>query len=252
MPTQTLQIGNGDMQVKDVMSFLSRYQLMPQLLRGMIIDKAIASFGCTKDEVKSAILRFEIQYQLTSDSTKKDWLSSHCLTEKEMEELAIRSLLIEKFQVAQWGNKLEPYFLKRKSHLDRVIYSIIKISDPGLVQELYFRILEGEESFTEIARQYSQGKEADTRGLLGPLALGKVHPAIRQLLCVSQPGQIWSPRKIDDSFCIIRLEKLLPAQLDEPMRKKLLSELFEDWVQAQIKSQIKQLNVNKTEENLAV
>jgi hypothetical protein len=33
---------------------------------------------------------------------------------------------------------------------------------------------------------------------------------------------------------IVRLEKLMPAQLDESMRQRLLGELFEAWLQEQL------------------
>jgi parvulin-like peptidyl-prolyl isomerase len=251
MTEQMVQIGNKEIRVEEVLSCLNRYQLMPQVLRGMVVDQAIAPFYCTEEERFAAILRFETQHQLTSDVTKNDWLENHSLTQAEMEELAIRLVLIDKFKIANWGNKLESYFLKRKSSFDQVIYSLIRTKDPGLAQELYFRICESEQSFAELAQKYSQGTEVHTGGLLGPVSLNQPHPAIRQMLCVSQPGQLWSPRKVGEWFLIIRLEKLLPAQLDESMRQRLLSELFESWIQEQIKTKIQQSKSNNVLEDLA-
>ena len=46
-----------------------------------------------------------------------------------------------------------------------MVYSLIRSKDPGVAQELYFRIQEGENTFSELARQYSQGSEAQTGGL---------------------------------------------------------------------------------------
>lgn len=51
------------------------------------------------------------------------------------------------------------------------------------------------------------------------------------MLSVSQPGQLWPPLRLGEWLLIVRLEKLLPAQLDEPMRQSLLNELFEAWLQ---------------------
>jgi len=48
---------------------------------------------------------------------------------------------------------------------------VIRTKDPGVAQELYFRIQAGEQSFAEVAREYSQGPEAYTCGLLGPVEL---------------------------------------------------------------------------------
>lgn len=215
-------------------SLLNRYQLMPQLLRGMVIDQAIADFSCTEAERKVAIEEFCRQQQLTSPEVQEAWLHNQGMTREQMAELAIRLVLLEKFKTATWGRKLESYFLTRKASFDWVVYSLIRTKDQGLAQELYFRVQEGEQSFADLARVYSQGPEAYTGGVIGPAPLSKPHPEIARILSISQPGQLWPPRCLEGWFFIIRLEKLFPAQLDEQMRRRLLDELFEAWLQEQM------------------
>ncbi|MDZ8054803.1 MAG: peptidylprolyl isomerase [Aulosira sp. ZfuVER01] len=242
MTTQTLQVGNEILQAEKLLSLLNRYQLLPQVLRAKAIDEAIASFSCTEAEHLAAIAKFRERHQLTSPETEQVWLQKNQLTAEIMAEIAIRPLLIHKFQLAMWGKKLESYFLQRKVDLDRVIYSMIRTQDEGLAQELYFRIVEGEHPFATIAQQYSQGGEALTGGVIGPVPLSQPHPIIQQILYVSQPGQIWKPHLIADWYVIIRLEQLLPAQLDDNMQQYLLDELFEAWIQTQIQTHLQSAN----------
>ncbi|WP_026734105.1 peptidylprolyl isomerase [Fischerella sp. PCC 9605] len=242
MTTQSLLVGSEMLQADELLSLLHRYQLLPQVLRAKVIDEAIAQFSCTEAEKEAAIAHFCQRYQLTSKELQKTWLQQHHLTEAAMQELAIRPVLIKKFQYAMWGKKLESYFLQRKADLDQVVYSMIRTQDEGLVQELYFRILEGEQSFAAAAQQYSQGPESKTGGVLGPVPLSQPHPVIQKILSASQPGQLWEPRLIADWFVIIRLEKFLPAQLDETMQLWLLDELFESWIQTQIQTRLQSSN----------
>ncbi len=86
----------------------------------------------------------------------------------------------------------------------------------------------------KLTREYSQGSETHTDGLLGSVRVCQPHPAIEKLWSVSQPGQLWSSRALDTWFVIIRLEKFLPTQLDEPMPHRLMDELFENWLREQI------------------
>lgn len=232
--TQILQIGNKVIRADEILPLLSRYQLMPQFLRNIIIDSAIADITCTDEERQTAIQEFCQQQQITSPQAREAWLQKQKMTLEQMEDLAVRSVLLEKFKIATWGKKVDTYFMSRKTTLDQVVYSLIRTKDMGLAQEIYFRIQEGEQSFTQLAREYSQGSEAQTDGLLGPVPLSQPHPAISKLLSVSKPGQLWSPRPLAEWFVIIRLEKLLPAQLDQSMRRRLLNELFETWLQEQI------------------
>ena len=156
------------------------------------------------------------------------------MTEEELQEMAVRPLLIEKFKQATWRPKVDNYFLTRKASLDHVVYSLIRTKNPALANELYFRILEGEQSFAEVARDFSEGPESKSGGLLGPVPLSQPHPAISKLLSVSQPNQLWTPRPLAEWMVIIRLEKFMPAQLDESMRLHLINELFESWLAEQI------------------
>uniref|UniRef100_A0A832M3D0 peptidylprolyl isomerase n=1 Tax=Oscillatoriales cyanobacterium SpSt-402 TaxID=2282168 RepID=A0A832M3D0_9CYAN len=232
--TAVLQVGSQTIQAEEMLPLLQRYQVLPQVLRGLIIDQAIAEFSCSPEEQKQALALFDQHHQLTSEQARETWLLQHRMTLAQYTELATRPLLIEKFKQLKWGHMVEPYFLKRKRDLDQVIYSLIRTKDFGLANELYFRILEGEQAFEMLAEQYSQGLEANTGGLLGPVPIQQTHPAIAKLLMVSKPGKLWSPCVVGEWVVIIRLEKLIPAQLDEPMHRRMVDELFESWVQEQI------------------
>lgn len=232
--TTVLQLGNRSVTTEEIIPLLARYQMLPQLLRESIVDQAIASFSCSSDELLSACQQFYQQNRLTSDSDLQAWLKRHGMSREHLEETITRRVRIEKFQQATWGHQLESYFLKRKNQLDRVIYSFLRIDNPGVALELYFRIAEQEQTFAEVARQYSQGPEAFTGGIIGPVELGNLNPNLAGLLSMSQPGQLLPPQASGEWQIIVRLEKLMPAQLDEPMRKRLLKELFEAWLQERL------------------
>ncbi len=146
---------------------------------------------------------------------------------------------LAKFKQATWGAQLESHFFNYKSKLDKAIYSLIRTKDLGVAQELYFRIQAGEQSFAECAREYSQGPESQTGGLQGPVELSVPHPALANMLSVSQPGQLWPPTRIGEWYAIVRLEKLIPAVLDEPMRQQLLDRLFTTWINEQVDRELK-------------
>ncbi|MBD0262956.1 MAG: peptidylprolyl isomerase, partial [Tolypothrix sp. Co-bin9] len=45
------------------------------------------------------------------------------------------------------------------------------------------------------------------------------------------------PTRLGEWWIIVRLEKVLPVKLDEPMKQKLLNELFNTWLQEQLQPQ---------------
>jgi glycosyltransferase involved in cell wall biosynthesis len=230
----TLQVHNQTLTTQEIIPLLSRYQMLPKLQQELLIDEAIASFTCSNEEQAKCYQEFCQQHQLSSQAERQAWLQQQNLTETQFLDLATRNLRIEKFKAATWGSKLESHFRQLKPKLDQVVYSLIRIQDGSVAQELYFRLLEGEQSFAEIARQYSQGAEAQTGGLIGPVALSTPHPKLARILAISQPGQLSPPTNIGDCWIIVRLEKFIPAQLDQSMRQRLLNELFAAWLKEQM------------------
>jgi parvulin-like peptidyl-prolyl isomerase len=217
-----------------VMELLQRYQLMPQVLRALVIDRALASQSCSEAETAQAIAQFKAQQRITTPDEQATWLQRHQMTEPQQTELALRPVLLEKFKHATWEHQIESHFLRRKRDLDQVMYSLIRTKDFGLANELYFRIREGEQTFAEVAQQHSQGPEAQSNGLLGPIPLSQPHPALAKFLASSQPGHLCTPQVLGEWVVIVRLEKRIPVTLDAAMRQRMLDELFEQWIQDQI------------------
>ncbi|WP_035799725.1 peptidylprolyl isomerase [Crocosphaera chwakensis] len=233
-----LKIGDQAISSEDIYPLLAQYRLLPQLAKEIIIDQAIADITCTPEETTLAKQQFYQKQQISDENQLKVWLNHHGMTPEQLETLSVRDLKIEKFKHLTWGDKLDPYFVKCKGQLDRVVYSLIRTKDPGVAQELYFRIQEGENTFSELARQYSQGSEAQTGGLLGPVELNTPHPKIAQILAASRPGQLSPPTQVGEWWIIVRLEKYMSAQLDDNTKQRLLNELFQSWLLAQLQQNV--------------
>jgi parvulin-like peptidyl-prolyl isomerase len=221
-------------------SLLARYQLLPNLLREHIIDQAIASIDCTTEETISACEKFYLQNQLNSETARQAWLTRNFLTPEQFSSLTMRSLKLEKLKQQQSKHKVRSYFMARKSQLDKVVYSFLRTQDWGIAQELYFRIHEGEQSFAEVAQQYSTDPEAHSGGLSSLCEMGMLFPALAQLLQKSKPGELLPPTQIGEWIVIVRLEKIVPAQLDNEIYQRLLNELFETWLQEEVIKRFKE------------
>ncbi|MDB9327033.1 peptidylprolyl isomerase [Nodularia spumigena CS-590/02] len=218
----------------EILQLLEKYQMLPALIKEVVLDQAIAPIPCTPEEEKLAWEKLAQHYQITSDDALQRWLEQNNLSAEQLKAIAIRQFKIEKFKHQTWGNDLESYYSQRKPQLDRVVYSLIRTNNIGIAQEIYFRLQAGEQSFAELAREYSQGPEAQTNGLIGPVELQTIHPALARMLATSQPKQLLPPTQLENWIVIVRLEKLLLTQLDNSLRQRLLNERFHSWLQAQM------------------
>lgn len=147
----------------------------------------------------------------------------------------LKSVVARDARIARWkrtafGPHAREHFRKRQPDLDRVVYSLIRVRDAGLARELWFRISEKESTFAELAPRYSDGHEIYTAGLVGPSAFGSMHPALGAHLRGGKEGKLLKPLGIGGVFVIARVEKFLPAQLDDAMTASMIEELASLWL----------------------
>jgi parvulin-like peptidyl-prolyl isomerase len=212
--TTSLEEFNLDLRQENLIPFLSSKQILAQILRELILDRVIAQISYNPGDIAD----------LPEDASQAT--------------TAIRQYKIQQFKQQQWGDQVGQHFLQRKRNLDQVIYSMIRTAEAGLTQELYFRAKEQEASFADLAQAYSQGPESFTNGIVGPVAIAKLPAPIGQKLIGLTPGKISSPIKFQAQWVIFKLERWLPAQLNEPTQQQLLHELFETWLREQITQQL--------------
>jgi parvulin-like peptidyl-prolyl isomerase len=233
-----LKIGERVIQDNEFYPLLAQYQLLPRLAREMIVDEAIADIDCTPQEQEQALAQFYQQAQITNEEQLQAWLTQAGMTQEQINKFVTREIKLEKFKQNKWTHQLESYFLECKGQLDRVVYSLIRTKEAGIAQELYFRIQEGESQFADLAREFSEGGEAQTGGLIGPVELNVPHPRIVQLLTTLPAGQLSPPTMIGEWWIILRLEKYLASQLDDTLRQRLRNDLFQKWLSNQLQQRV--------------
>ncbi|WP_373541822.1 peptidylprolyl isomerase [Chamaesiphon sp.] len=234
LDTPLKRLCQNAMSGEEVIALLQKHWMLPQLQRELILDAELATVICSQEETFSAYKAFYQKYQITSDEDRAAWLEKNKCTLEQFEHSVLKAIKLDRFKLSTFGSKVDSYFLQRKSQLDRAVYSLLRVKDPHLAQELFFRIQDKEATFTELVKQYSGGQEAEIGGVVGPHELSVPHPLLAQKLLSLQPGQLSPPVAIADWFVIVRLEKYLPAQLDKLMRSRLIDEMYEQWLQTKL------------------
>jgi parvulin-like peptidyl-prolyl isomerase len=229
-----LQIGDTSLTGEQLLPLISKYRLVPQLAKEMLIEAAIKDYEITEDEHLQAHQRFCQQQQLSNEKDLELWLQQQQLGRDDLKDLIDRELQLRKFKTNKWETQVESYFCQRKSQFDRVVFSMIRVKDIDVAEEIYFRLTSEESSFVEQAPLYSEGIEAKTKGLSGPVELGKLDPILANALTTLQPSEILPPLLIGEWWVVLQLETIIPAQLDEEMRQYLTEKLFNQWAYEEV------------------
>ncbi|WP_310485861.1 peptidylprolyl isomerase [Chamaesiphon sp. VAR_48_metabat_403] len=232
--SSTVQVGKRTFTTDAICEQLSNSALLPQLLREMIIDEILAEWE-TEIDGKIPYNREEFAEGCDRISRLAEYQG---LNQLQLYKIVDRHLKLQKFKQARWAGQVYSYYLKRKSVLDRVEFSIIQVNDLGLAKELFFRVQRGEQSFAELAFEYSQGNTAKDGGRVSATDIERTFPALSMYLLSLKKDEISPIFTLDNLHTFLRLERYILAELDDNLNRVLLDELFDNWIQQQISTRL--------------
>jgi len=237
--TQTMAAGSSAPEpnlrlAADLWRQLARHGLLLPLLRQGVIAAAVAPVVLSEEESQESRQAWGAANRLSSAEAVIAHLRAHSLSEDDALWQAELPRRIARHCETHFAHRAEQRFLARKNQLDQVIYSLLRVEDGALAQELYLRIDEGEADFAELAARYSQGPERATRGVVGPVPLLQAHPTLAERLRTGRPGQLQAPLRIEQWWLVVRLETLRSAVFDAEMSTRMARELFDEWVQEEV------------------
>ena len=222
----------------DLLAELRRHNLLKPLVQLQIIAEAVGDEQISEEELASAERNFLQQNRLNDAESINSFLSRQGWTRDDFEWQIALPHRIRQHCRKQFLFKAEAHFLSRKNQLDKVVYSLLRCKDAFLAQELFLRIDGNESDFGDLAAQYSEGQERNTKGIIGPVSMTQAHPAVAELLRTSKPGVLLHPVQVAEWWLVMRLESYTPAIFDDAMAEKLSRELFDKWVNEQLARKI--------------
>tara|TARA_Y100001978_G_scaffold202444_1_gene223657 strand:+ start:916 stop:1608 length:693 start_codon:yes stop_codon:yes gene_type:complete len=210
---------------------LDKWGLLNKAKLENLKDNILINENAPTKEVKESVeIKWRKKYNLLSDEKFREWLENAQLNQKKFMLIILRDWMWLNWCRNHFEKEVSEYFLKRKSSLDKVIYSIITVKEENIANELYIRIKEDEEPFWLIAKKYSSGPEKYSDGRVGPIALSNITPKLRNLLILSDIGELWKPKKLNYWWVILKLENKFSFELDNELKDKLFLELGEKYL----------------------
>ena len=162
---------------------------------------------------------------ITSDSQLDSWLRLYEINFEEWIDFINSDYVWALWCTKKYENQLSDYYQIRKSELDTFFYSIIKVVNKDLADELYMRIKGEESTFEEIAVEFAEGNEKYSNGRIGPIAIANIESSIASLIKVGSEKQLWEPKSTNGFWFILRLDKIIHAKFNNQMKIKLALEL---------------------------
>ncbi len=185
------------------------------ILRQRIIEQEIQ----TRDDldinpgvIEQSVIDFRLQQQLTDPNKFQEWLNSNGLDYPSFHKQVGSGFKLEKLKAQITQPRLQEYFIEQKLFLDRVVLSRLIVNQKELAEELKSQILEGAR-FEQLAQEYSVTDDRIVNGMMGAVSRGQPD-SVRALVDLASPGEVVGPIEIEEWYCLFRIEKFLPAELE--------------------------------------
>ena len=229
---------------KELIALLFRFDLAESFLRQLKEREVVFGWSDLSDPDsihQEALQRYLDENNLNSPDDRLRWCLTRGMGEEDLVSEAIHSWRRKELREQLVTASGETLYLRYKDKLDRVLYSLLRVNDSGLCQELFYAIEAGEISFAEAATRHSSGPEAKTQGIVGPVDLTTPHPEIASRLRTAQAGHLIGPFQADEWNTLIRMEYRFDSEYDDTTKRFLEEICFKSQIGSDIQNDLQDL-----------
>ena len=239
-----LLLGEQPVSGMEVIAALSKERKLSDLVKRLVLDRILSTveFSTTREE--ELLNNFRQKNNLESDESFLDFLQKNYITEALFREELIRPHRVVKFREERWGPRANSLYLKHKERYDSMTYRLLQSDNADIMQEVYFRLKDKEDSWDNLAKQFpNAGPESDAR--MNSMPVADIEPALVEALRKAGPGIVIKPLQINTGRVVVaELESIEASRFDEKIRNLIIRQEFESWYTEECNKALSRLKVS--------
>ena len=143
---------------EEVMAVLRKDRKLPALVRELVLEQALNSVNLPATAENEMLIDFRQHQKLENDEEFLHFLQKAHLDEKLLKEMICRPQKVVQYREERWGPRANSLYLKHKDRYDKFTYRRLQTNNPDLMQEVYFRLKDNEDTWESLARQFPGAK----------------------------------------------------------------------------------------------
>ena len=141
-----------------------------------------------------------------------------------------RTEKISIFKEETWGPRAHSLYLQKKNEFDKITFNILSNPSENIIQEIYFRLKDGEETWESIAKQLSPPNQIVNYNV-GPVAVSSVPQAILKAILAHSKSTIIPPIFHNNSFYVAELVEIHSSEFNSALKENILNQALESWLE---------------------
>lgn len=239
-----LRIQGQEIDYSEVLDILRQQDQFKNLLQELVLEKKILNIKLPKERENELMKAFREQNNLNDDEVYNEYMDKNYIEERHIKKLVTRAERIIIFRNEEWGHLTNSLYLQNKDKYDLITYRRLECDNQDIMQEVYFRIKDGEETWETMAKQFAPGNpEANAK--IGPVPKSMIEQQLMDSMRDKGEGRIVPPIDVGNgNYAISELIKLEPSVYNEEIQMQLIKDSFDEWIANQVQKSSKQLNFN--------
>ena len=233
----------------EVMSVLRKELKLPELVTNLVLERALSEVTLPPEFEDKLMLDFREQQQLKSDEAFADFLQKNHITGQMLKQSLSRPHRVVQYREERWGPRANSLYLKHKDRYDRISYRRLESGNADVMQEVFFRLKEKEDSWETMARHLQEKSlifpgapaEADARQ---KVLATQIEPALLAALRKAGPGVVIQPMPFAAGNVVVaELDSIEASRFDEELRTLILRQECDNWLQEECRRMLDKLQV---------
>ena len=229
MTTPLILLDDKAINANDLLDLARKNGQLNQLLRDWVLDQALCETELPVGMESQLLQDFKQDHNLDSEEAYVAFLQQRLLDEPLVLAMISRPHKVVRYREERWGPRANSLYLQHKERYDRLRYRRLQATNADVMQEVYFRLKDREESWESLARQVNPGDPAAT-GMVGPVTASQVEPALLSQLRQAGEGKLLRPMQLGQHTVVAQLEEVIPSEFNDELRTLLLRDAFEEWL----------------------
>ena len=223
-----------------LLNTLRRQGHMASLVQELVLEKELETINLEPEEERRLLKEFRSVKNLENSDSYLDFLNRSQLNEALLLQSLSRPYKVVRYREERWGHCTNTLYLKNKERYDRIVYRCLQAIDADVMQEVFFRLKDQEDSWENLACQFP-GAKPNANARQGPVLAADIEPKLLQALRYAGPGRVIKPLSLGTKIVVAELESLEASHLDNGLRTRILQEEFDGWLRRECARMLRKL-----------
>ena len=244
--TQTdtaLWLDDQPVSTAELMAVLRKERKLPELVRHLVLDRTLSQVKLSPERQDELVHDFRQLQKLESEEAFADFLQKNHITELLLRQTLSRPHQVVQFREERWGTRANSLYLKHKDRYDRIHYRRLQSGNADVMQEVFFRLKDKEDSWETIARQFP-GAPANADARQKGIPAAQIEASLLAALRKAGPGVVIRPLRLNASTVVVaELESIEASRFDDELRTLIMRDEFDNWLQEECSKMLNKLQV---------